>query len=117
MRWSMSCSGDWSIVSSGPCAPSASTRSHIGQSHKFLTLVYQIEADCVRLLWVGKARTKLSFEKFFILIGEQVAGKVEFVCSDMWRHYLEIIAKHCPQALNIVDRFGVVQCRVPLFLT
>ena len=23
---------------------------HIGQSHKFLTLVYQIEADCVRLL-------------------------------------------------------------------
>ena len=90
---------------------------HIGQSHKFLTLVYQIEADCVRLLWVGKARTKLSFEKFFILIGEQVAGKVEFVCSDMWRPYLEIIAKHCPQALNIVDRFGVVQCRVPLFLT
>ena len=27
---------------------------HIGKSHKFLTLVYQIEADCVRLLWVGK---------------------------------------------------------------
>ena len=81
---------------------------HIGQSHKFLTLVYQIEADCVRLLWVGKARTKLSFEKFFILIGEQVAGKVEFVCSDMWRPYLEIIAKHCPQALNIVDRFHMV---------
>ena len=57
---------------------------------------------------MGKARTKLSFEKFFILIGEQVAGKVEFVCSDMWRPYLEIIAKHCPQALNIVDRFHMV---------
>lgn len=26
---------------------------HIGKSGKFLTLVYQIEADCVRLLWVG----------------------------------------------------------------
>ena len=66
---------------------------------------------------MGKARTKLSFEKIFILIGQQVAGKVEFACSDMWRPYLEIIAKHCPQALNIVDRVGVVQCRVPLFLT
>ena len=99
---------DWRTASSGPCAPSAASRRHIGQSHKFLTLVYQIEADCVRLLWVGKARTKLSFEKFFILIGEQVAGKVEFVCSDMWRPYLEIIAKHCPQALNIVDRFHMV---------
>ena len=42
---------------------------HIGQSHKFLTLVYQIEADCVRLLWVGKDRTMNSFEKFFNIIG------------------------------------------------
>ena len=81
---------------------------HIGQSHKFLTLVYQIEADCVRLLWVGKDRTMHSFEKFFILIGQDLAGKVEFVCSDMWRPYLEIIAKHCPQALNILDRFHMV---------
>jgi transposase len=81
---------------------------HIGKSHKFLTLVYQIEADCVRLLWVGRDRSKQSFEKFFALIGEQLAGKVEFVCSDMWRPYLEVIAKHCPQALNILDRFHMV---------
>ena len=81
---------------------------HIGRSQKFLTLVYQIEADCMRLLWVGKDRTKHSFEKFFALIGEQVAGKIEFVCSDMWRPYLRLIAKHCPQALNILDRFHLV---------
>jgi transposase len=81
---------------------------HIGKSHKFLTLVYQIEADCVRLLWVGRDRTKHSFEKFFALIGEQLAGKVEFVCSDMWRPYLEVIARRCPQALNILDRFHMV---------
>jgi transposase len=81
---------------------------HIGKRHKFLTLVYQIEADCVRLLWVGRDRTKHSFEKFFALIGEQLAGKVEFICSDMWRPYLEVIAKHCPQALNILDRFHMV---------
>lgn len=81
---------------------------HIGKRHKFLTLVYQIEADCVRLLWVGKDRTKDSFEKFFALIGEQLAGKVEFVCSDMWRPYLDVIARRCPQALNILDRFHMV---------
>jgi transposase len=81
---------------------------HIGHSHKFLTLVYQIEADCVRLLWVGKDRTMNNFEKFFILIGQELAGKVEFVCSDMWRPYLEIIARHCPRALNILDRFHMV---------
>jgi transposase len=81
---------------------------HIGQSHKFLTLVYQIEADCVRLLWVGRDRTMKSFEGFFTLIGQDLAGKVEFVCSDMWRPYLEMIARHCPQALNILDRFHMV---------
>jgi transposase len=81
---------------------------HLGRSRKFLTLVYQIEADCVRLLWVGKDRTKHSFEGFFTFIGQRLAGTVEFVCSDMWRPYLEVIARHCPQALNILDRFHMV---------
>jgi len=26
----------------------------------------------------------------------------------MWRPYLEVIATHCPQALNILDRFHMV---------
>ncbi len=79
-----------------------------GRGHSYLTLVYQIEADCVRLLWVGKERTKQSFEQFFTLIGRELAAKIEFVCSDMWPAYLELIAKHCTQALNILDRFHVV---------
>ena len=49
-----------------------------------------------------------SFEGFFVLIVQDLAAKVEFVCSDMWRPYLEMIAKHCPQALNILDRFHMV---------
>jgi transposase len=79
-----------------------------GRGHNYLTLVYQIEAQCVRLLWVGKERTTQSFEKFFVLIGRELAQKIEFVCSDMWRPYLDLIAKHCTQALNILDRFHVV---------
>lgn len=81
---------------------------HIGKTHKFLTLVYQIEADCVRLLWVGQERTVRSFERFFALIGTELAGRIEFVCSDMWRPYLDVIARRCPQALNILDRFHLV---------
>ncbi len=79
-----------------------------GRGHDYLTLVYQIEADCVRLLWVGKERTKHSFEQFFELIGQELAAKIEFVCSDMWQPYLDLIAKHCTAALNILDRFHVV---------
>ncbi|CAG9184040.1 ISL3 family transposase ISGme6 [Cupriavidus laharis] len=79
-----------------------------GRGHKYLTLVYHIEAGCTRLLWVGQERTKASSAKFFAMIGKQVCEKVEFVCSDMWKPYLEMIALHCPNALNILDRFHIV---------
>ena len=79
-----------------------------GRGHQYLTLVYQIEAGMIRLLWVGKERTTESFEKFFALIGGELASKIEFVCSDMWKPYLDLIARHCTNALNILDRFHVV---------
>jgi transposase len=79
-----------------------------GKGHNYLTLVYQIEAGCTRLLWVGQERTKESFAKFFTMIGQELCEKVEFVCSDMWKPYLEMIARHCPNALNILDRFHIV---------
>ena len=79
-----------------------------GRGHQYLTLVYQIEAGCTRLLWVGKERTTESFEQFFTMIGQELAAKIEFVCSDMWKPYLDLIAKHCTNALSILDRFHVV---------
>jgi len=79
-----------------------------GRGHHYLTLVYQIEAECIRLLWVGKERTRASFAGFFTMIGSALAAQIAFVCSDMWKPYLDLIAEHCPGALNILDRFHVV---------
>ena len=79
-----------------------------GKGHKYLTLVYQIEAGCTRLLWVGEERTKAAFQKFFDLIGTQLAQRIEFVCSDMRKPYLDLIKENCTAALNILDRFHVV---------
>ena len=79
-----------------------------GKGHDYLTLVYQIDAGVTRLLWVGEERTKASFQKFFDLIGQDLASKIEFVCSDMWKPYLNLIAKNCTNALNILDRFHIV---------
>jgi len=60
------------------------------------------------LRWVGEKRTKESFQKFFDLIGKALAGKIEFVCADMWKSYLDLIKQNCTGALNILDRFHVV---------
>lgn len=79
-----------------------------GRGHRYLTLVYQIDAGCQRLLWVGKERTTESFQQFFDLIGKALSQKIECVCSDMWKPYLDLIKRHCTHALNILDRFHVV---------
>ena len=79
-----------------------------GKGHKYLTLVYQIDAQCTRLLWIGKERTVKTFEEFFDMLGADLAGKIEFVCSDMWKPYLRVIRERCSNALNILDRFHIV---------
>jgi len=78
------------------------------RGHKYLTLVYQIDQGLTRLLWVGKERTVESFQGFFTLIGTELASRIEFVCSDMWQPYLDVIREKCSQALNILDRFHIV---------
>jgi transposase len=78
------------------------------KGHKYLTLVYQIEEGCTRLLWIGKDRTVESFEQFFNMIGKQLCDGIEFVCSDMWQPYLRVIRERCTNALNILDRFHIV---------
>jgi transposase len=78
------------------------------KGHKYLTLVYQIDLDVTRLLWVGKERTIESFQGFFTVIGDEIASKLVFVCSDMWEPYLKVIRQRCSEALHILDRFHIV---------
>jgi transposase len=78
------------------------------KGHKYLTLVYQIDLGVTRLLWVGRERTIESFQGFFTVIGDELASKIVFVCSDMWEPYLKVIREKCSEALHILDRFHIV---------
>jgi len=78
------------------------------KGHKYLTLVYQIDAGRVRLLWTGRERTIKTFRQFFDLLGQERSSQIEFVCSDMWKPYLRVIRERCAQALHILDRFHIV---------
>jgi transposase len=74
---------------------------------KFLTLVYQINQNMKRLLFVIEDRQEKSLRKFFVWLGKERSALIEFVCSDMWKPYLNVIAKHAPNALNILDRYHI----------
>jgi transposase len=78
------------------------------KGHKYLTLVYQIDLGVTRLLWIGRERTIESFQEFFKTIGDEVAAKIVFVCSDMWEPYLKVIREKCSEAIHILDRFHIV---------
>jgi transposase len=75
---------------------------------KFLTLVYQVNGDCKRLLWIGKDRKKQTLIDFFEMFGPERSSKLRFVLTDMWKQYLDVIAAMAPQALNILDRFHIM---------
>ncbi len=74
---------------------------------KFLTLVYQINEGMKRLLFVVEDRQEKSLRQFFTWFGKERSALITFVCSDMWKPYLNVIARHAPNALNILDRYHI----------
>jgi len=79
---------------------------HDGQN--YLTLVYQIDKHCRRLLWIGKERNKETLHAFCDFMGEQRCKAIQFVCSDMWKAYIAVIADRLGNAVHILDRFHIV---------
>lgn len=77
------------------------------RGHKYLTVVYQIDSECKRLLWVGKDRTIKTLLRFFRQFGKERSANLLFVCSDMWKPYLRVIAKKAAQAIHVLDRFHI----------
>ena len=77
------------------------------RGHKYLTVVYQIDDGCRRLLWAGKDRTVRTLLRFFRVFGKERSAQLRFVCSDMWKPYLRVIAKKAAQAVHVLDRFHI----------
>jgi transposase len=83
---------------------------HWGKSKRadsFLTVIYQIDSDCRRLLWVGKRRTQATLRRGLAALGPEVVRGLRFVCSDMWKPYLNVLAAQVGHALHVLDRFHI----------
>ena len=81
------------------------------KGHKYATLVYQLDEGHRRLLHISQGRSVKGFLKFFMMLRRakvDYASTIRFVCSDMWKAYLKVIAKKLPNALHILDRYHIV---------
>jgi len=75
----------------------------------FLTLVYQIDPTRKRLLWIGQHRRAKTLLQFFRWFGAERTTALAFICSDMWKPYLTVVAKKAGHALHILDRFHIAK--------
>jgi transposase len=81
------------------------------KGHKYLTLVYQLDSGCRRLLHVSQGRSVKGLLGFFHMLKRaeiDYARTIKFVCSDMWKAYLKVIARKLPDTLHILDRYHIV---------
>ena len=77
------------------------------RGHRYLTLVYQIDEGRRRLLWVGQERQVETLEAFFRWFGATRTAALRFICSDMWKPYLQVVAAQAGHALHVLDRFHI----------
>ena len=75
--------------------------------HRYLTLVYQIDPGHTRLLWLGQPRRVKTLLRFFRWFGRERTRALRFICSDMWKPYLKVVAKKAGHALHVLDRFHI----------
>ncbi len=78
------------------------------RGHQYQTVVYQLDEDHKRLLWIGPDRTAKTLLRFFRFLGKTRTSRLQFICSDMWQAYLKVIAKKAPQAVHVLDRFHII---------
>jgi len=77
------------------------------RGHKYLTVVYEIASGRRRLLWVGPERKEQTIRSFFDWFGDR-SKSLKYVCSDMWKPYLKVIAEEASQAIHVLDRFHIM---------
>ena len=78
------------------------------RGHRYLTLVYQIDEGCRRLLWIGQERRVKTLLRFFRLFGKERSAELKFICSDMWNPYRRVIAKKAGGTIHVLDRFHIM---------
>lgn len=82
------------------------------KSANFVTMIYQIDAGCRRLLWVGQRRAEVTLRAGLRTLEAGCAGfcaGITVVCSDMWKPYLKVVRTMLSTALNILDPFHIAQ--------
>jgi transposase len=79
------------------------------RGHQYLTVVYQIDPGTKRWLYVGLDRTEDSLRGFFRVLSDEDRKTIRYLCSDLWKPYLKVLAQEVSDAIHVLDRFHIMQ--------
>jgi transposase len=103
-----------SVVNYGMEHRDLSGITHIGideisrkKGQVYLTNVYDLRSKT--LIWSGVERTKDALRSFFKYFGPERTSKLQGICCDMWKPYVEVIRECAPQATLVFDKFHIVR--------
>jgi transposase len=77
------------------------------RGRKFPTIV--ADHDTGNVVWVGKERSKATFENFFAALGPERAAAIEAISLDGSSVYLPVTRQQIPQARICLDPFHVIK--------
>jgi len=72
------------------------------------TRTQRVRNHCKRLLWIGQERKVKTLLRFFHWFGAERSRELKYICSDMWKPYLKVIAKKAGRAVHVLDRFHIM---------
>ena len=76
------------------------------KGHRYATVV--MDADRMRVLWIGEGNSRESIRPFFELLGPEWCQQIEAVAMDMNTAFDLEVRQHCPHAEVVYDLFHVV---------
>lgn len=78
----------------------------IGQGHRYLTVVLDLESGAV--IFVGQGKSAAALDPFWVRLRASHA-RIEAVATDMSPAYIAAVLEHLPNAVHVFDRFHVVK--------
>ncbi len=76
------------------------------KGHRYATVI--MDAQCMRVLWVGEGNSREAIRPFFELLGKEGCRHIEAVSMDMNTAFDLEVRAHCPNAEVVYDLFHVV---------
>jgi transposase len=77
------------------------------KGHLYHTQVYDL--DSKRLLWSGEGRREETVQAFFEYWGKERNYRLQGICCDMWKPYVNMIRQYAPGATLVFDKFHLLR--------